>query len=45
MNTRKSIWLMIATIYLASFGGWLFPVEAPEAYLSIYDDILGSSVR
>lgn len=20
---------MIATIYLASFGGWLFPVEAP----------------
>lgn len=36
---------MTVTIYLASFGGWLFPVEAPEAYLSIYDDILGSSVR
>lgn len=48
---RELAWLLpisgalFATIYLASFGGWLFPVEAPESYLSIYDKALGRSFR
>lgn len=48
---RKPAWLLpisgalFATIYLASFGGWLFPVEAPESYLSIYDEALGRSFK
>lgn len=48
---RKLAWLLpisgalFATIYLASFGGWLFPVEAPASYLSIYDEVLGRPLR
>lgn len=29
--------MVIAICYLASVGGWLFPVEAQQAYLSVYD--------
>ena len=33
--------MVIAICYLASFGGWLFPVEAQQAYLSVYEQALG----